>query len=820
MSAEEMKTQTWEKLNCKKSALAAFIILLVPLVIMFAGYILENVRPLGVDSVASMASTHLYRQWENESGEKALWNPNTFSGMPTYHRISPKIFHPDVLLSFLGSISYLYFWYFLLGGFGMYALLYSRKIPWYAAVIVAVGFVLLPHWQALISVGHYSKLRAFMVMPWLILSFQFLFEKKKWYTVGLFSLMFSWMVRTQHVQVVFYGILILLFLYLVPVIKLLIHKNFREFGNLTLKISVAVVLTVIVSAQPFLSLNEYTQHSTRGGNPLQLGTEQESASKARGVGLDYATRWSLSPKEILNFFFPRFFGGMSSETYQGEQYPQLKGRTIPGYWGDMPFTQSYDSMGFLLFLFALIGVIRFYKLGQVKSLALFTVFTVLLGFGHHFISFYKVFYYTIPYFSKFRVPVMIVNMTFFTLLMLAGYGFKAIFENSNHKKDDYTELAIFGGGLVFILLLLLFRNQYSYMAAGEGARYPAGTAEILRGIRKEFLTKDLLRAFWVTVIAGGAIAAYHFRKLAKLPALLVILAMIGLELGIITKTAHDQIPLGNEKVMERRQFAETEITRFLKAQPDEYRGLVLGKGFQDNHYAYWYPMINGYSAIKLQIIQDAVDHLLFAGSDETGVNWTVVNMLNGRYIIAPGMIDAPFLEARVTDRSRGDVLFENKNALPKAWFIREFKNVSRWEESVPIMNSPDFDPAVTALIMGKEGNYTGEGVIRLKEKNPNTLIFDVEIDENQFAVISEMYYPDGWTVLFNNEKLPVYQVNYLLRGVEIPAGTGELIMQFSPKSYHWGVFLSWVGCVIVWILIGAGLWLEWKKSKADTEIHA
>jgi len=813
MSVKENKTGVWENLNCKQSAVAALIILMVPLVMMFAGYILENVRPLGVDSVASMASTHLYRLWEKESGDKALWNPNTFSGMPTYHRISPKILHPDILLSFLGRMSYLYFWYFLLGGFGMYALLYSRKIPWYASVIVAVGFILLPHWQALISVGHYSKLRAFMVMPWLILSFQVLFEKRKWSGVGFFALIFSWMVRTQHVQVVFYGILILLFLYLVPVVKLLIHKRFADFGNLALKVSVAVILTILISAQPFLSLEEYTHHSTRGGNPLQLGAEHESASKARGVSLDYATRWSLAPKEVLNFFFPRFFGGMSSEVYQGDQYPQVKGRTVPGYWGDMPFTQSYDSMGFLLFLFALIAVIRSYKLGQVKSLAIFTLFTVLLGFGHHFISFYKLFYYTIPYFSKFRVPVMIVNMSFFALLMLAGYGLGAFFEENSRKKGDYTELAVFGGGLIFILLLLVFRNQYSYMAAGEAARYQAGTVEILRGIRKEFLTKDLFRAFWVTAITGGALTAYHFRKLAKLPALLVILAMIGLELGVITKTAHDQIPLGNEKVMERRQFAETDLTRFLKSQPDGYRGLVLGRGFQDNHYAYWYPMINGYSAIKLQIIQDAVDHLLFTGSDETGVNWNVVNMLNGRYIIAPGMIDAAFLQPRVTDKSRGEILYENENALPKAWFIPELRNVQQWEDAVQIMNSSEFDPAVTALSVGKEGSFSGDGIIRLKEKNPNTLIFDVDIDEDQFAVISEMFYGDGWTVLFNNEKLPLIQVNYLLRGVEIPAGTGELIMSFAPSSYHWGVFLSWIGSVFILILIGGGLWLERKKLK-------
>ena len=74
--------------------------------------------------------------------------------------------------------------------------------------------------------------------------------------------------------------------------------------------------------------------------------------KASGVDFNYATQWSFSPNELLDFFIPHFSGGISTETYDGKEYPQIKGRQIPGYWGEKPFNGNYANMGMILFLFA------------------------------------------------------------------------------------------------------------------------------------------------------------------------------------------------------------------------------------------------------------------------------------------------------------------------------------------------------------------------------------------------------------------------------------------------------------------------------------
>ena len=102
-----------EKIDKKHVLIIAFILLLISLLINFTPYLFENLSPIGTDIVASKGQTNLYQQWEKESGERALWNPNIFVGMPTYHRITPQIIHFDSLIWILHKIGYWAFFYFL-----------------------------------------------------------------------------------------------------------------------------------------------------------------------------------------------------------------------------------------------------------------------------------------------------------------------------------------------------------------------------------------------------------------------------------------------------------------------------------------------------------------------------------------------------------------------------------------------------------------------------------------------------------------------------------------------------------------------------------
>jgi hypothetical protein len=660
---------------------AALVIILIPLIINFSPYLFENLRPIGTDIVASKGQTNLYLEWQEESGERALWNPNVFSGMPTYHRITPKIFHFDTLIAYLDQVGYWAFFYFIAGALGIFSLLYYKKIPWQFALIAAVAFSLLTDWQSLLGDGHFTKLRAVMVLPWVILAFTYLFDKNTWFGAAAFSFMFAWMFRTQHFQIVFYGILILFIIFIYPFVKLFLTKQYSKAISLSVKFIVAILLTVITAAQPFLSMREYAPFSTRGGNPLEIGENFESAKATGGVDLEYATKWSLAPAEIMDFFIQRFHGGISAEIYDGDKYPQLTGQQIPGYWGQKPFSGNYHYFGMILFLFAIIGVARNYKDLFVVGLAVFVIFSLLLSFGRHFQVLYELFYYLVPYFSKFRAPSIIANITFMALIILSGFGIKSLFE-MEHPKDTKFLVSVFGSAIVFALAILLFKDSFSFVGPNEVGRYKPDQLSLIKEIRKEFLTTDTIRLLILTALAAATTLGFYFRKIKGdlFTAMLLILVLI--ELYPANQRAANKIDLNEEEKVEASVFRENELTAYLEGRNITDRLLVLGREFQSNHYTYFHPTINGYSAIKTQLIQDIIEHSLYNANTPERINWNVINMLGGKYIIADGLINAEFLKRSAYSQSANQVLYENSNALPKAWFINSIKNFSSREDVI------------------------------------------------------------------------------------------------------------------------------------------
>ena len=795
--------------------LLAFLLILLPLLLYYIPYETNNVQPLGSDYLSIIGQTHVWHEWQEKTGEQVLWNPNIFAGEPIYERITPKIVLLDTAISYLGKLFYWVFWYMLLGGLGIYALLRYKKIPWYFAVTVAVVFILLPDWQALIGTGHNSKLRAIMILPWFVLSFAYMFDKKNLLGAGLFAFAFAMFNRTHHFQIVFYGILLLVFLYTYPTIKLLIDKKYKEFGKLVLMFTAALILTIMTAAQPLLSTNEYAKYSTRGGHPLNIGKEAKSAEKSSGVSFDYATRWSFSPDEILDFFIPHFSGGLQSEKYDGNKYPRLKGREVPGYWGDKPFNGNYATMGAILFIFAIFGIYYYRKDEFVVGLAIFIVFSILLSFGRHFPALYKLFFYYFPFFSKFRAPSMLVNVTFVATLILSGFGLKAFVKEAS-LKDIKVIGGIIGVFLAIALYVLLFSSSFSFATSAELSRYDAQTLNIVKGIRKEFMQRDTIRLLIILILFSTVIFSYLYKKLRTDYFIIATFVLAVFEISGISIRAYNQISLQNPDRLENSDFAPTQITKVLTKADDNYRALVLGRDFTSNHYAYFYPLISGYSAIKLQAIQDIFDHALFSGRGSGGLNWNVINLLSGRYIITDSELTDSNLTAVAFDKSRKQVMYENRQALPKAWFVESTKTFDSNESLVLFMNNSDFSPESEALLLNKnfaDKTYSGKGDIKLTAKNPNMLSFSYSTDSQQFVAISGSYYSQGWKAVVDGKEVPLYETDFIIRGVEIPAGKHNLKLVFHPETYFAGMNYVWIGNVLIWLFILIPPFLDYAKKR-------
>ena len=806
----------FENIPEKYKNIIAAVIILIPLLYYFLPFQLSNLRPVGNDYLSSVGQTHRWVEWDKKTGETTLWNPSIFAGEPIYPRITPNIIQVGTLIRLLGKFSYWVFWYMFLGAMGFYFFMRYEKIPWYLAIIVAVIFILLPDWQALIGEGHNSKLRAIMTLPWVFLSFSYLFDKNNWFGAGLFAFAFTWLIRSHHFQIVFYGIMVLFFIYVYPYIKLFVDKKYKKAVGIFIKFGAALLLTVMTAAQPLITTNEFAKYTTRGGHPVNIGNETRSAEKAKGVSFKYATQWSFSPTELPDFFIPRFSGGLSAETYEGSKFPQLRGQQVPGYWGEKPFNGNYATMGMIMFLFALIGIGYYKKDKLVIGLAVFSAFSIFLSFGRHFPELYKLFYYYVPFFSKFRAPAMILNVTFITILFLAGYGLKAVTKELRSKNFKWV-ITIFGIGLGVAFFILLINGSFSYSTPLEVRRYNANTLRVLKEIRQEFLIADTQKLILFLLVASAAVVAYLFKKIKVEYFVIIIFLISTIEIFSISNKAYHEMNLNNPKDLEYTEFRQTPITEVLqKAKPD-MRAIVLGQGFTSNHYAYYYPIINGYSAIKLQLIQDVIEHNLYNADTPDRINWNLIDMLNGKFVISPAKLSEPFLKQLAYDKSKKQILYLNSRALPKAWFVKEIKTFDAPKYVVLYMNTNGFNPKDQALMVAKNltlgKKYSGTGTIDFVKHNPNYLEFNVKTDSTQFMVISEVYYPKGWIARLDGKEIPIYQVDHLLRGVKITSGSHKLTFNFKPKTYYASLTSLWIGDLLTLAIIIVFGYLKFREVR-------
>jgi uncharacterized membrane protein YfhO len=72
-----------------------------------------------------------------------------------------------------------------------------------------------------------------------------------------------------------------------------------------------------------------------------------------------------------------------------------------------------------------------------------------------------------------------------------------------------------------------------------------------------------------------------------------------------------------------------------------------------------------------------------------------------------------------------------------------------------------------------------------------------------------MHYAKGWKAYIDGVAHPHYRVNYLLRGLLIPAGNHEIIFRFEPSVVRQGTILMVVG----WLFLIGLIVLFFKRSQ-------
>ena len=102
--------------------------------------------------------------------------------------------------------------------------------------------------------------------------------------------------------------------------------------------------------------------------------------------------------------------------------------------------------------------------------------------------------------------------------------------------------------------------------------------------------------------------------------------------------------------------------------------------------------------------------------------------------------------------------------------------------------------------------------IQLILHKPNHLKYVSNNKNYGFAVFSEMYYQNGWKATIDGKETEISRVNYVLRGLPIPAGKHTIEFKFEPQVVKTGSTIALISSIGMLLLIGAGVYLENKKN--------
>lgn len=798
-----------QKLSFNKLApyLAAVVIFVVVTMVFFSP-LMEGKRLVQSDIMNFQGAAKEIIDFRTKTGQEALWTNSMFGGMPAY-QIS--VIYTGNVLGFFDRIftlglpqpANLVFLYFI--GF-FFLMLVLRVNPW-LSIAGATAFALSSFYIAIIEAGHNSQAHAIGYLAPLLAGI--ILTLRKQYLLGgvITALFFSLELKMNHPQITYYFMMILVLIGIAELVEAIRKKQIPSFFLSVSIIAVAGIFAVLTNITNIWATYEYSKHTIRG--KTELTTEKEN--RTTGLDKDYATQWSYGVGETMTLLIPNFAGGSSNEK-AGENSAVVKALrenqiaeqtikhfidepAVPMYWGSQPFTSGPFYAGaiivflFILGLFIVKGPLKWALLGA-------TILSVMLSWGHNFMSFTDFFFTYVPGYNKFRTVSMTLVIAEFTMPILAMLAVKEIADNSKDQKKLFNALKIaFGiaGGLCLLFALLPgmfldFTGPSDHLMAKQ---YPDWFMNALRADRQSVLRMDAIRSFVFILLSAAALWAILFGKLKKQYAFAALILLILIDLFAVDKRYLNESSFSSKSDVATPFEPNTANQQILQDKDPDFRVLnVTVNPFTDASTSYFHMSIGGYHGAKLRRYQELFDYQISRN------NMTVVNMLNTKYFIVP-------------DNEKRPVAQQNPDAMGHAWFVQSYKLVDNADQEIGALTH--FNPKDTAIIDKRfseqiksfNNQRDSSGFIRLDSYQPNKLDYTYKSSVNALAVFSEIYYADGWNAYLDGQLAPHFRANYVLRAMVLPAGEHKVEFRFEPKVYFTGEKISMVSSVILLLLIVA-----------------
>jgi hypothetical protein len=836
-----MKNFNFKKVLPHLIALAVFLIVSV----IYCKPALEGKVVLQQDIQGWRGMSQQSVEFNEKNGYYPLWTNSMYSGMPAYQIFLDARTH--ILVGYLNSVITLglpkpmSFFFLACICFYIFCLVAGAN-PW-VSIMGALSYAYCTFDPIIITVGHDTEMISIGYAPGVLAGLLLFFQKRYWAGFAVTSLFAALLIGQNHLQMVYYILIIAAIMSIVFLIK-----GYREkqagvavkslaFGLL------AGILGLTCSAVTILPTYEYAKESTRGGRS-ELTDDAKDKTKG-GLDKSEAFRWSYGLGETFTFMIPDLYGGGSRNKESGSSSKFVEKLTEAGvpeesaiqnanystYWGDQPSTAGPVYLGAIicfLFIFGLFYIKSWHKWWIVAASAL----AILLAWGANLKGINYFIFDHLPLYNKFRAVTMSLVIPQFCFSVLAVLAVsRLVLATDWNEARKKLRLSVFVTGAILLILCGFYftsgftgahdkdmkenfkQSMLQQVPRGQQAPpqllqqaddFSRGLITALHEDRKSLMGGDLLRSIILIGLAVVLMGLYTKQKIK--PVILIA--------GLMILSSYDLLSvatryLNSDSFVEDSDFESvftlSEADQQILKDPDHANFRVFNQTepspfYSDSRTSYHHNSIGGYHPAMLGLYNDIIDRQLEKGNER------VYNMLNTKYFIVQN------------PQTGKPVAQMNPSAFGNAWLVKGIEYVDNADEEMDALDSTDLKD--TAVV---EKKYQAQikqlpvpdssAFIKLKQNLNDKIDYSFHSVTPQFVVFSEVYYPEGWNAFIDGQKTGYVKTNYVLRGMYVPAGDHQIEFRFEPKSYIIGRTITIIANILVMLALIVMLVMIRKSNK-------
>jgi hypothetical protein len=533
---------------------------------------------------------------------------------------------------------------------------------------------------------------------------------------------------------------------------------------------------------------------------VQLAPTLEAAQYASRVQVPYEERveGGRSPLALATVLVPDVFGNPVDRPWGRNEFAT----NIPGTYGE---TSLY--VGILPLFLAVWALVRrrdaltaFFGGVALLSLLIFVdtpLFRVL---------------YQLPLFRIGR-QLEAKAVWAFAMAALAALGLEALLSRPPHLERRALRQAA-AGLLVATLVVLLGFAAAGFLFAG----HEAGVGSSLASDWYQYNTTNFVRLGLLVMACAGVVL---LRAQGWLKAWVLALLVLGIAMVDLLGFGWKLNPVRSSDDL----YPVMDSVRFLQSDGSLYRtirGPLSRKVFPPNSLAvYGVSDVQGYSPVLIDYYVEFLQRLekdmtsarrIYSLRYAASTTSPLLDLLNAKYIITiadPGeeMVSLERSEPTLKLAYDGEVkIYENMDALPRAFFVSDFRVVEDRAAALDLLSSDDFDPSAY-VILEKEPAFLApmaagsspQSQVKVVEYTPNKVIVEADCATSGFVVLSDLYY-DGWRAFADGSEQEVYRADSAFRAVQLAAGQHRLEFVFDPLSFRLGASVSLVALLATTVL--------------------